>query len=159
MFPFTRLKWREMRPLVIDLIERLHKGHREPHFALPVADFVRVFAPDAPDAELAKVSLRGSMFFVSDSATGGAFALAEGEQATFDLGRDGFHLRIPTRMSGRYELYEDGFRITFTAGEELIGCKRLLILICNRVTSVDVTTTHVHTHATQSMFDLLIEFD
>lgn len=159
MFPFTRLKWREMRPLAIDLIERLHAGHANAHFALPVVDFVRVFSPDAHASELLKIAARGSMSFVADGEQGGAFALAKGEQATFDLRREGFHLRIPPRMSGRYELYAGGFRITFTEGEELLGCKRVLVLICHRITSVDVTTTHVHTHAPHRMFDLLIEFD
>ena len=159
MFPFTRLKWREMRPLVLDLIERLHEGHREPHFALPVIDFVRVFSPDASEDELTKVAARGSMFFVGDGESGGAFALAEGEQATFDLGRESLHLRIPPKMGGRYELFDGGFRITFTENEELMGCKRVLVLICHRILSVDVTTTHIHTHAPNRMFDLFIEFD
>ncbi|MCP9494711.1 MAG: hypothetical protein MSG64_09675 [Pyrinomonadaceae bacterium MAG19_C2-C3] len=159
MFPFTRLKWREMRPLVLDLIERLHAGHRERHFALPVVDFVRVFAPDASADELAKVAARSSMFFVADGESGGAFTLAEGEQATFDLGRENFHLRIPPKMSGRYELFDSGFRITFTENEQLLGCKRILVLICHRITSVDVTTTHIHTHAPNRMFDLFIEFE
>lgn len=159
MFPFTRLKWREMQPLVFDLIERISAGQSEPHFELPIADFARVFAPAAPEQEFDAVRARGSIFFVPDSPTTGAFALAEGAQATFDLGREGLHLRIPVKMNGVYEVFDDGFRITFNENAELLGCKRVVVLICNRVTSVDVTRRFVRANAAQKMFDLLIEFD
>ena len=159
MLPFARLKWPEMRPLARELIERIHAGHAAEEFSLPVVDFVRVFAPNASEAELVKVAQRGAIEFNSDSPDGGAFQLPEGDRATFDLGRDGFVLRIPVRMSGRYEIYTDGFRVLFNEGEELEGCKRLVLLVCNRIVTVDVTTERIYAHAPVKLFDLCVEFD
>ena len=159
MLPFARLKWPEMRPLAVELIERIHAGHVERNFSMPVVDFVRVFAPDASEAELAKVAQRGALEFTADASDGGVFQLPEGERATFDLGREGFALRLPVRMSGRYEIYTDGFRVLFNEGEELEGCKRLVLLVCNRIVTVDVTTERIYAHAPVKLFDLCVEFD
>ncbi len=160
MFPFTRLTWAEMRPLVHDLIRRMNAGHARGRFQLPVVEFVSVFAPGASDAELAKTRARGAIEFTADSATGGAFRLSAGAPALFELGRQNLSLRIPERMSGRYELYAGGFLIAFNDGEELEGCKRLLILVCNRVASVNVSTERVYLRAVKSrIFDLLVEFE
>jgi hypothetical protein len=76
MFPFTRLKWAEMRPLVLDLIARMTDGHAHGRFTLPVVDFVNTFSPDASEAELAKTRTRGAIEFVADTTTGGTFRLA-----------------------------------------------------------------------------------
>ena len=159
MLPFARLKWPEMRPLAVELIERIHAGHAQGDFSMPVVDFVRVFAPDASEAELVKVALRGALEFAANASDGGAFQLPEGERATFDLGREGFALRLPVRMSGRYEIYADGFRVLFNEGEELEGCKRLFLLVCNRIVTVDVTTERIYAHAPVKLFDLCVEFD
>lgn len=159
MLPFARLRWPEMRPLAKKLIESIHAGHAQGNFLMPVVDFVRVFAPDASEAELAKVARRGVLEFTRDSPDGGAFQLPEGERATFDLGREGFVLRIPARMSGRYEIFAAGFRVTFNEGEELEGCKRLFLLVCNRVVTVDVTTERIYAHAPVKLFDLCVEFN
>lgn len=158
MLPFARLKWSEMRPLAVALIERIRDGHAQENFTIPVVEFVRVFAPEAQEAELNKVARRGEILFKADSIVGGEFQLPEGEQATFDLGREGFALRIPPRMSGRYELFADGFRVNFNEGENLEGCKRLLILICNSIVSVDVTTERIYARGAVRLFDLLVEF-
>ncbi len=159
MLPFARLKWPEMRPLAVELIERIHAGHAQGDFSMPVVDFVRIFAPDASEAELAKVARRGALEFVADASDGGTFQLPVGERATFDLGREGFALRLPVRMSGRYEIYADGFRVLFNEGEELEGCKRLFLLVCNRIVTVDVTTERIYAHAPVKLFDLCVEFD
>lgn len=159
MLPFARLKWPEMRALALALIAQMRAGHSRARFSIPVAHFVRVFSPDASAGELDKVRARGDIRFVADRAEGGTFTLAPGERALFDLGRSGFALRIPERMSGRYVIYNEGFRIEFNAGEELEGCKRVLLLVCKRVVSVDVTTTRVHVHAPNKIFDLLVEFE
>jgi hypothetical protein len=160
MFPFTRLKWAEMRPLVLDLIQRINEGHERGRFSLPVVNFIGVFSPDASLEELAKTRSRGALEFVADSADGGTFHLAAGEPALFELNRENLSLRIPERMSGRYEIYTGGFLVAFTDGEELEGCKRLLLLICNRIASVNVSQERVYTRSVKSrMFDLLIEFE
>ena len=159
MLPFARLKWPEMRPLAEELVERIHAGHAQGEFSMPVVDFVRVFAPNASEEELAKVGRRGALEFTSDSSDGGGFQLPEGDRATFDLGREGFVLRIPVRMSGRYEIYAGGFRVRFNEGEELEGCKRLFLLVCNRVITVDVTTERIYAHAPVKLFDLCVEFN
>lgn len=159
MLPFTRLKWPEMRAVALELIARLHDGHALASFTIPVVDFVGIFAPDAPESELAKVRARGNLSFTADATDGGTFALAPGERALFDLGRDGFVLRIPERMSGRYAVYNGGFRVEFSEGEELEGCKRILLLVCNRVVSVDVNEQRVDVRAPNRLFDLCVEFD
>lgn len=68
-------------------------------------------------------------------------------------------MRLPARMAGRYELSEGAFRVNFNAGEELEGCKRLLILVCNRVVSVEVTRSRVDVHTPRRIFDLCVEFE
>ncbi len=147
-----------MRALAMELIARMHAGHAHAQFALPVVDFVRVFAPGAGDAELAKVAARGDLGFTADAPHGGTFQLSEGARALLDLQREGFVLRVPSRMSGRYTLRPGAFRVDFNAGEELEGCKRVVLLVCNRVTSVDVSLERVDVRATKRLFDLLIEF-
>ena len=159
MLPFTRLKWPEMRAVALQLIARLHNGHARSSFTIPVVDFVGMFAPEAGESELAKVRARGDLNFTADTADGGTFTLAPGERALFDLGRDGFMLRIPERMSGRYAIYNGGFRVEFNEGEELEGCKRILLLVCNRVVSVDVNEQRVDVRAPSRLFDLCVEFD
>lgn len=160
MFPFTRFKWLEMRDVARELIARIHAGHATgAEFTLPVVDFVRVFAPAASIEELAKAKRRGDLRFTVDSQDGGAFTLAKGERATFDLPREGFAIRIPTQMSGRYAVRPGAFRIDFAKGEELEGCKRVFLLICNRVTSVDVSAERLEAKGTSRMFDLLVEFE
>jgi hypothetical protein len=62
-------------------------------------------------------------------------------------------------LSGRYALRERAFSITFNAGEELEGCKRLILLICNRVLSVDVSEQRVDVRLPGKIFDLCVEFD
>lgn len=61
-------------------------------------------------------------------------------------------------MSGRYEIRPDAFQIVFKEGEELEGCKRLLMLICNRVVSVDVSSTRVDVRLPNKLLDLCVEF-
>jgi hypothetical protein len=156
---FGCLKWPEMRVVTLRLIERMHEGHARREFSIPVVDFVRVFAPGAKEAELATVAERGDIHFNADSEGGGTFRLAEGPQATFELGREGLAMRVPERMSGRYEADPSAFRITFTSGEELEGCKRLFVLVCNRVVSVDVSSTRVEVHLPSKLFDLCVEFE
>lgn len=159
MLPFTRLKWAEMRPLVLDLIARMNAGHARAHFSLPVVDFVSVFAPGASMEALARTERRGALEFSADGASSGTFHLPPGEPALFELGRENLALRIPEQMSGRYELYPGGFLVAFNEGEELEGCKRLLLLVCNRVTSVTVSTERVYIRSAKSrIFDLLVEF-
>lgn len=157
---FDCLKWPEMREVARELIERIQRGHagRRP-FSIPVVDFVRLFSPGASERELARVSARGEMSFTPEAARGGSFALAPGERALVELGREGLVMRLPARMSGRYELLSDAFHITFNEGEELEGCKRLLLLVCNRVTRVEVSTRRVDVHLSKRFLDLCVEFD
>ncbi|MDQ3821291.1 MAG: hypothetical protein M3362_26925 [Acidobacteriota bacterium] len=156
---FGCLKWPEMREVTIELIERMHKGHARKVFSIPVVDFVRVFAPGASESEMEKVAGRGDIHFRADSDEGGTFELAEGARATFELGREGLAMRVPERMSGRYEVRTNAFHITFTEGEELEGCKRILALICNRVVSVDVSDERVDVRLPSKLFDLCVEFE
>lgn len=155
---FDCLKWPEMRPVALDLIRRMHEGHAGGRFALPVVDFLRVFAPGAGLAELAKVAERGDLLFAADAPAGGHFTLAEGERALFDLHREGLVIRVPRRLGGRYEILPEAFRVTFHRGEELEGCKRLGLLICNRVTSVEVTPRRVNVHLPVKLLNLCVEF-
>jgi len=158
MFPFTRLKWPEMRPVALELIARMHDGHARGRFEIPVEDFVQVFAPGARENELAKVRARGSLSFNADREHEGAFTLPEGERALFDLQREGLVLRIPVRLGGRYKLRDRAFQVEFNRGEELEGCKRVLLLICNSVVSVDVSQHSVDVRSPQRIFDLHVEF-
>jgi hypothetical protein len=156
---FGCLKWPEMRPVALKLIERMHGGHARLEFSIPVVDFARVFAPGAANAELEKVEQRGDIHFTARGERSGTFKLAEGERATFDLGREGLVMRVPTLLSGQYEIRPDAFRITFNKGEELEGCKRLFVLVCNRVLSVDVSAKRVDVHLPSKLFDLCVEFE
>ncbi len=156
---FDCLKWPEMRGVALELIAAMHQGHlRRTPFSIPVVDFVRVFSPGAVEAELAKVARRGEIQFRPDAKNGGSFSLAGGARADFDLRREGLVLRIPERMSGRYELRPEAFHIEFKRGEELEGCKRILLLICHRVVSVDVSGERVEVHLPSKIFDLCVEF-
>ena len=148
-----------MRGVALELIGRMHEGHRRGRFSLPVVDFARVFAPGAQESELAKVAGRGDIHFMAEGESSGAFTLAEGTQAIFDLGREGLVMRIPARMSGRYLIRAGAFNIEFNKGEELEGCKRLLILVCNRVVSVDVSSARVDVRLPGRIFDLCVEFE
>jgi hypothetical protein len=156
---FSCLKWPEMRPVTLKLIERMHEGHALGQFSIPVVDFVRVFAPGALESELAKVARRGDINFKADGQQGGRFQLAAGGRASFDLGREGLVMRVPERMSGHYEIRPTAFYIEFKRGEELEGCKRVLMLICNRVVSVDVSSKRVEVHLPSKLFDLCVEFE
>jgi hypothetical protein len=156
---FDCLKWPEMRPVALDLIRRVREGHAREVFSIPVVDFLRVFSPGAGAAELAKVAERGDLHFRADSAAGGAFTLAPGERALFDLHREGLVIRVPARVSGRYEVGADSFRVAFDRGAELEGCKRLLLLVCNRVRSVEVTPRRVDVRLPVSVLNLCVEFD
>ncbi len=157
---FDCLKWPEMRGVALELIARMHEGHgRGSHFYIPVVDFARVFAPRAPASELEKVSERGSLSFTPTGASQGEFTLAKGPRALFDLGREGLVMRIPERMSGTYTLRPGAFHIEFNNGEELEGCKRLVLLVCNRVLSVDVSDKRVDVHLPSRIFDLCVEFE
>ena len=158
MFPFTRLKWPEMRPVALDLISRMHAGHARVRFQIPVVDFLGVLSHDATEEELAKVRARGDLVFTSDSPATGTFTLAEGERALFDLHREGLVIRIPPRVGGRYALRPGAFRVEFNAGEKLEGCKRLLLLVCNRVVSVDVYAERVDVRSPHRVIDLCVEF-
>lgn len=155
---FGCLKWPEMRAVAVELIGRVHAGHARGRFSVPVVDFVRVFSPGAGEAEMAKVAARGDLSFAADSPAGGSFTLAQGQPALFDLHREGLVMRIPARVGGRYELMPEAFRVTFNKGEELEGCKRLLLLVCNRVTSVQVTQRRVDVHLSVKMLDMCVEF-
>ncbi len=155
---FSCLKWPEMRPVTLELIARMHEGHARGMFRIPVVDFVRVFSPGAGPGELRKVAERGDLHFTADSAAGGVFTLAEGERALFDLHRDGLVMRIPRRVSGRYELLPEAFRVHFNKGEELEGCKRLLALVCNRVRAVEVTPERVDVRLNVTLLGLCVEF-
>ena len=148
-----------MRGVALELIERMHEGHRRGRFSIPVVDFALVFAPGARASEMAKVAKRGDIHFTKQAESGGTFTLAEGAQAMFDLGREGLVMRIPARMSGRYLIRAHAFNIEFNKGEELEGCKRVLILICNRVVSVDVSSARVDVRLPGRIFDLCVEFE
>lgn len=156
---FSCLKWPEMRPVTLLLIKRMHEGHALGTFSIPVVDFARVFAPGAQQAELAKVAKRGDIQFTPQSESGGTFQLVRGTPATFELGREGLAMRVPARMSGSYELRPSSFQIDFNSSEELEGCKRLLVLICNRVVSVEVSSERVDVRLPSKLFDLCVEFE
>lgn len=156
---FDCLKWPEMREVALELIAHMHAGHARGQFSIPVVDFLSIFSPQASEAELAKVAARGDIRFTPDSATTGSFTLAEGARALFDLHREGLVMRIPVRMSGTYELRPGAFRIIFKRGEELEGCKRLLILVCNRVVRVDVSSTRVDVELPSRLLHLCVEFE
>ena len=156
---FNCLKWPEMRAVALELIARMHEGHARGRFSIPVVDFVGVFSPAASAAERAQVAERGDLQFVADSPDGGTFKLDEGPRALLDLGREGLVMRIPALMSGRYTLGPTAFQITFDKGAELEGCKRLLLLVCNRVMRVDVSKTRVDVHLPSRLFDLCVEFE
>jgi hypothetical protein len=156
---FSCLKWPEMRPVTLELINSMHEGHARGRFSIPVLDFVRVFAPGAGAAELEKVKERGDIQFTPDGAQGGTFRLAEGPRATFEMGREGLAMRVPERMSGRYTIRPSAFRILFNSGEELEGCKRILMLICHRVISVDVSSERVDVRLPGQLFNLCVEFE
>lgn len=155
---FSCLKWPEMRAVTLKLLERMHEGHARGQFAIPVVDFVRVFAPGADESELAKVAERGEIHFTAGADQGGTFQLAVGPRATFELGHEGLVMRVPEQMSGHYEIRPSAFHIDFNDGEELEGCKRVLMLICNRVLSVDVSSERVDVHLPSKLFDLCVEF-
>ena len=147
-----------MRAVALELVARVHEGHACGVFRIPVADFVAVFAHDARAGELRKVRERGDLMFAAETDTRGSFKLAEGERALFDLRREGLLLRIPERVSGRYALRPGAFRVDFNAGEELEGCKRVVLLVCNRVLSVDVSGERVEVRSPRRIFDLVVEF-
>ena len=156
---FSCLKWPEMRPVTLELIRRVHEGHAAGPFSIPVVDFVRVFAPGAEPDELKKVAARGDIHFAPVNKHGGTFRLARGPEATFELGREGLAMRVPARMSGTYKVRASSFHITFNKGEELEGCKRLFVLVCNRVVSVDVSSERVDVRLPSKLFDLCVEFE
>ena len=146
--------------MAIELIARMHEGHNAgTGFSIPVVDFARIFAPGAPASELEKVSERGDLSFKPVGQDRGTFELAEGPRALFDLGREGLVMRIPERMSGLYSLSPGAFHIEFDRGGELEGCKRLIMLVCNRVLSVDVSGSRVDVHLPSRIFDLCVEFE
>ena len=155
---FNCLKWPEMRPVTLELIARMHEGHARGRFSIPAADFLRVFAPGATPAELSKVAERGDINFTAQSERSGTFILAAGKRALFDLRREGLVMRLPARMSGTYEIRPEAFHIVFKEGEELEGCKRILMLICYRVISVDVSSTRVNVSLPNKLLDLCVEF-
>ena len=156
---FNCLKWPEMRGAAVELIARVRDGHARGSFRIPVVDFLRVFSPGASATELAKVAERGDLRFEADSNAGGSFTLAEGRRADFDLNREGLVMRVPRRLAGRYEVLPDSFRVEFDHGQELEGCKRLVVLVCNRVRSVEVTPRRVDVHLNVKMLDLCVEFE
>jgi hypothetical protein len=156
---FSCLKWPEMRPVTLELIARMHEGHAAGNFSIPVVDFVRVFAPGASPEELKKVAARGDIHFEPTGAQGGEFKLGQGPEATFELGREGLAMRVPERMSGAYEIRPSSFHITFNEGEELEGCKRVFVLMCNRVVGVDVSSERVDVRLPSKLFNLCVEFE
>ena len=156
---FGSLKWPEMRPVTLELIHRVHEGHTSGPFSIPVVDFVRVFAPGAAPEELKKVAARGDIHFAPINTHGGTFRLARGAEATFELGREGLAMRVPARMSGAYKVRPRSFQITFNKGEELEGCKRLIVLVCNRVVSVEVSAKRVDVRLPSKLFDLCVELE
>jgi hypothetical protein len=147
-----------MRAVALELVARVHEGHARGLFRIPVVDFVSVFSHDARPDELRKVRERGDLMFAAETDSSGSFRLAEGERALFDLRREGLVIRIPERVSGRYLLRPGAFRVEFNAGEELEGCKRLVLLVCNRVLSVDVSGERVEVRSPRRIFDLIVEF-
>jgi len=147
-----------MRAVALELVARVHEGHARGVFRVPVADFVAVFSHDARPDEMAKVRARGDLLFAAETGTTGSFRLPEGERALFDLHREGLVLRIPPKVSGRYLLRPGAFRVEFNAGEELEGCKRVVLLVCNRVLSVEVSGERVEVRSPRRIFDLLVEF-
>ena len=156
---FNCLKWPEMREVAQELVAHMHEGHSRGEFSIPVVDFARVFAPGAPASELEKVAARGRLHFRRSGEKDGTFTLAKGPCALFDLGREGLVMRIPERMSGKYTLTPGAFHIEFNKGEELEGCKRLLLLVCNHVLAVDVSGSRVDVHLPSRIFDLCVEFE
>jgi hypothetical protein len=156
---FSCLKWPEMRPVTLLLIQRMHEGHARGRFTIPVVDFARLFAPGAEASEMEKVAERGDIEFQAQNEDGGTFELADGPRAIFDLGREGLVMRVPERMSGSYTIRPEAFQIEFKEGEELEGCKRLFVLICNRVVSVDVSSEKVDVRLPSKLFDLCVEFE
>ena len=156
---FSCLKWPEMRPVTLKLIQHMHEGHAQGQFSIPVVDFARLFAPGAGREEMRKVAERGDIQFTMRTESGGTFHLAPGERATFELGREGLAMRVPERMSGRYMIRPSAFQIIFNEGEELQGCKRLLVIVCNRVVSVDVSSERVDVRLPSKLFDLCVEFE
>jgi hypothetical protein len=156
---FSCLKWPEMLPVTLKLISRMHEGHAQGQFSIPVVDFARLFAPGARSEEMSKVAERGDIQFMAKTESGGTFQLAAGGRATFELGREGLAMRVPERMSGRYMIRPSAFQIVFNEGEELQGCKRLFVLVCNRVVSVDVSSERVDVHLPSKLFDLCVEFE
>ena len=156
---FNCLKWPEMRPVTLKLIQRMHEGHAQGQFSIPVVDFARLFAPGARIEEMTKVAERGDIHFTAKTESGGTFQLAEGVRATFELGREGLAMRVPQRMSGRYAIRPSAFQIVFNDGEELQGCKRVFVLVCNRVVSVDVSSERVDVRLPSKLFDLCVEFE
>lgn len=155
---FNCLKWPEMRAVALKLVAHMHEGHALGHFSIPVVEFVGVFSPGASPSELSKIAERGDLQFVATSPHGGTFTLAEGARALFDLHREGLVMRIPARMSGTYQLRPDAFTVSFNHGEELEGCKRLILLVCNRVLSVDVSHERVDIRLSNKILDLCVEF-
>jgi len=145
--------------VALELIAHMHEGHRGGHFSIPVVDFARVFAPTAAESELRKVAARGALDFEATGDMQGLFQLKRGPRALFDLGREGLVMRIPERMSGTYRLTPGAFHIEFNRGAELEGCKRLFMLVCKRVVSVDVSGTRVDVHMPSKLFDLCVEFE
>jgi hypothetical protein len=148
-----------MRVVTLELIARMHEGHAAGSFSIPVVDFVRVFAPGASPEELEVVAARGDIHFEPAGADGGKFQLGQGPEATFELGREGLAMRVPERMSGTYEIRPSSFHITFNKGEELEGCKRVFVLVCNRVISVDVSSERIDVHLPSKLFNLCVEFE
>jgi hypothetical protein len=148
-----------MRTVAVDLIDRMRKGHSNGSFSIPLVDFTRVFAPNASEAELTAVSNRGEIQFRAEGDSTGNFTLPEGKRALLDLGREGLVMRVPVRMSGNYLLQPNGFRISFNEGEELEGCKKILLLVCNRVLNVDVTTSRVDIKLSNKILNLCVEFE
>lgn len=147
-----------MRAAALELVARVHEGHARGVFRIPAGDFVAVFSRDARPAELGGVRARGDLMFAAETDTSGGFRLPEGERALLDLRREGLVIRIPERVSGRYTLRPGAFRVEFNAGEELEGCKRVVLLVCNRVVSIDVSGERVEARSHRRLFDLLVEF-
>ncbi|HEX8071965.1 MAG TPA: hypothetical protein VF546_18600 [Pyrinomonadaceae bacterium] len=158
MLPFLRFRWPEMRPVAHALVAHVQAGHAAGPFTIPVTEFVGLFAPRATAAELAKLRARGDIAFTPDAPDGGTFALAPGARVLLDLHREGLVIRVPARLAGRYAVAADSVRVTFTPGAELEGCKRVLLLVCNRLASVEITHAHVEARSHHRVFDLLVEF-
>jgi hypothetical protein len=156
---FNCLKWPEMKSVALELISKMHTGHKCGQFSIPVVDFARVFAPGAPVSDLERVASRGAIAFSANGPDGGIFTLAPGPKALFELGREGLSMRVPERMSGRYQVRPEGFHIEFNRGEELEGCKRIVWHVCNRVITVDVSSSRVDVRLPSRLFDLCVEFD